>query len=73
MLIFQCHFDGLPFEVMGPLLGPLKSTAFLKPMAPSWAPGSLYSPATHLGGPGDLAQAGASKVHCFLQYFRGKE
>ena len=30
MLISQCHFDGLPLE----LIGSLKPTAFLKPMGP---------------------------------------
>ena len=45
MLTSQCHFDGPPFELMGPLLGPLKPTALLKPMGPlsPWAPGS-FSP-----------------------------
>ena len=30
MLISQCHFDGPPLELMGPL----KPTAFLRPMGP---------------------------------------
>ena len=30
MLIFQCHFDGPPLELMGTLLGLLKPEAFLK-------------------------------------------
>ena len=34
MLISQCHFDGLLLELMGPLLGPPKPTAFLKPVGP---------------------------------------
>ena len=34
MLNSQCHFDQPPLELMGPLLGPLKPTAFLKPMGP---------------------------------------
>ena len=39
MLIFQCHFDGPPLDLMDPLLGPLKPTAFLKPMGPFMGPG----------------------------------
>ena len=34
MLISQCHFDGPPLQLMGPLLGLLKLTAFMKPMGP---------------------------------------
>ena len=51
MLTSQYHFDGPPFELMGPLLGSLKPTAFLKPMGPlmdplkSMGPGVIFPPA----------------------------
>ena len=47
MLISQCHFDRPPFELMGPLLGPLKQTAFMKPMGPlkSMGRGFIVPPA----------------------------
>ena len=38
MPISQCHFVGPPLEIMGPLLGPLKPTAFLKPIGPFMGP-----------------------------------
>ena len=43
MLISQCHFDGPPLELMGPL----NPTAFLKPMGPlkSMGPGVIIPPA----------------------------
>ena len=46
MLISQCHFDEPPLELMGPTLGPLKPTAFLKPMGPlkSMGPGVIVPP-----------------------------
>ena len=47
MLISQGHFDGPPLELMGPLLGPLKPTAFLKSMGPlnSMGPWIIVPPA----------------------------
>ena len=47
MLISQCLFDGPPLELMGPLLGPLNPTVFLKPMGPlkSMGPGVIVPPA----------------------------
>ena len=58
MLTSHYHFDGPPFELMGPLLGPLKPTAFLKPMGPlkSMGPGVIVPPAPPLGGPGAIAR-----------------
>ena len=46
MLISQCYFDGPPLELMGPLLGPQKPTAFLKPMGPlkSMGPNVIVPP-----------------------------
>ena len=50
MLISQCHFDRPPFELLGPLQGPLKQTAFMKPMGPlkSTGRGVIVPPAPPL-------------------------
>ena len=43
---FSVSFRWAPLELMGPLLGPLKPTAFLKPMGPqkSMGPGDIVPP-----------------------------
>ena len=41
MLISQCHFDGPPLELMGPLLGPLK------PTAEAYGPPKAHGPRGH--------------------------
>ena len=62
MLTCQCHFDGTPLELMGPL----KPTAFLKPMGPlmgllkSMDPGVIVPPALPLGGPAEYNR----DIHC---------
>ena len=51
MLISQCHFDGPPTELKGPLLGPLKPMGSLMGPLKSMGPGVIVSPASPLGGP----------------------
>ena len=53
MLISQCHFDGPSLKFMGPMLGPLKPTVFLKPMGPlkSMGPGVIVAPDPPLDAP----------------------
>ena len=48
MLTSQCHFDGPPLELMGPLLGPLKPMVPLKSMGPEVI---VLSQPPPLGGP----------------------
>ena len=51
MLTYRCHFDGPPLQLMSPQLGPLKPTAFLKPMGPqkSMGPGVIVPFSAALG------------------------
>ena len=71
MLISQCHFDGPPLELMGPLLGSLKPTASLKSMGPLMGPRGHFPPCPPLGGPAeqtDYSYTFNSLHACYSEY-----